>query len=157
MNATVFMNDRAASSSSPERLLDQWVVLDDPSETGKAQEPNRSGRRRSADKHAKLLPEDFRPLPESVIIGKSRISKDAEGNFRLKSLAATFLDKYAAANTKAEKSKIVSSIVEMVRSTCPIGAFIKQNERDGRWYECPNSVAREKVSTKSINFLVPPK
>jgi hypothetical protein len=93
---------------------------------------------------AKLLPSDFKPAPYSVIIGRGKESKEAIGNRRLRVLASTFMDKYADAINKTEKSKIVSSLVTMVRDACPTGAFIKLG-KDGRWFEVEEAVAREKV------------
>ncbi|KAG7342372.1 hypothetical protein IV203_007465 [Nitzschia inconspicua] len=144
------MNSSVSSSSSSRKQTDRRMVhrpdlptsRNNKSESVHSLERKRQG---SKCKQARLLPESFQPSPHSVIIGKGRISKGAEGNIRLKALAATFLDKYDAASTKAEKSEIVSTIVNEVRSRCPTAAFIKQDEQDGRWYECPNGVAREKI------------
>ncbi|KAL3911990.1 MAG: hypothetical protein SGILL_007065, partial [Bacillariaceae sp.] len=91
-----------------------------------------------------LLPEMFVPSTYSVIVGKSRASKTAEGNARLKALASTHLAKYSEAKNKTEKSKIVSKIVDVVHSKCEMGAFIKYG-KDMRWYQVPKAVAREKV------------
>ncbi|KAL3907939.1 MAG: hypothetical protein SGILL_008671, partial [Bacillariaceae sp.] len=90
------------------------------------------------------LPSNFRPSNHSVIVGKSKISKTAQGNARLKTLAQIHLDEYSKADTKAAKSKIVSKIVKLVQSKCPLGAFVKHS-KEGLWYEVPQSVAREKV------------
>jgi hypothetical protein len=91
-----------------------------------------------------VLPQSFLPSKHSVIVGKSKISKNAEGNVRLKTIAQLHLSEYAKAETKTEKSKIVSKIVDTIYSKCSVGAFVKHS-KEGRWYEVPKSVAREKV------------
>ncbi|KAG7363538.1 nucleotide-sugar transporter [Nitzschia inconspicua] len=143
------MNSSVSSSSSSRKQTDRQLCRPDLSTSrnkkSESVQPLETTRQGSKCKQARLLPESFQPSPHSVIIGKGRISKGAEGNIRLKALAATFLDKYDAASTKAEKSEIVSTIVNVVRSRCPTAAFVKQDEQDGRWYECPNGVAREKI------------
>lgn len=152
MNSVTFMNPSFPSSSSSapsQKQNTRFPSRNVDSKTSPVQHRKLTGRRQSSDRDAKLLPKAFEPSPNSVVIGKSRISKDAEGNFRLKTLAATFLDMYATASTKADKSEIVSRIVDIVRSKCSTGAFVKHNDKDGRWYECPKGVAREKVSIAS--------
>lgn len=91
------------------------------------------------------LPANFVPSKYSVIVGKSKISKTAPGNAQLKNLAQVFLEEYAKATNKTEKSKIVSKVVDLVHSKCPVGAFIKHS-KEGQWYKVSNAVAREKVS-----------
>jgi hypothetical protein len=91
------------------------------------------------------LPEDFQPSSYSVIVGKGREAKDNVGNRRLRVLASTYLPKYAdASNNKRTKSKIVSSLVNIIYDESPVGAFIRLG-RDGRWCRVSESVAREKV------------
>lgn len=96
------------------------------------------------NKNDTLLPSSFVPGPYSVIIGRGKECKGAIGNERLRVLASTFLQKYASALNKASKSKVVSTIVSMIREACPIGAFIRLG-KDGRWCEVKQAVATEKV------------
>jgi hypothetical protein len=42
---------------------------------------------------------------------------------------------YADSNDKAEKSGIISSIIETVRSASKDGGFIKMDKRTGQWWE----------------------
>ena len=144
MNPTV---PSSSSSTRNDKLLSASTGSDGEVIARKTEKIKSKKRVSSSNKQARILPESFQPSPDSVVVGKTRVSKEAEGNFRLKALASTFLDRYASANTKAEKSEIVTTIVNMIRSICPIGAFVKQSEKDDRWYECPNGVAREKVSS----------
>ena len=90
-----------------------------------------------------ILPTNFIPAPYSVIIGRGKECKGAIGNQRLKILASTFLEKYSRA-IKSAKSKIVSTILSMIREACPLGAFIRLG-KDGNWYEVSESVAIEKI------------
>jgi hypothetical protein len=90
-----------------------------------------------------LLPLDFEPAPYTVIFGKGRESKEAVGNKRLRVLATSFLPQYSSATDKQTKTKVISSIVSMVRNA-PGGTFVK-HAKNGRWYEVEDAVAREKV------------
>jgi hypothetical protein len=98
----------------------------------------------SASKKDTLLPTFFKPGPYSVIIGRGKECKGATGNERLKVLASTFLPRYSSALNKAAKTKIVATVVSMIREACPLGAFIRLG-KDGRWYEVTEAVATEKV------------
>ena len=85
------------------------------------------------------LGDDFKPYPDSVLVGRDKGCKMAEGNQRLRAIAITMLPVYSNATKKEMKSEIVTQIVERIRTTCPRrdGAFIKQKE--GRWYGVPDS------------------
>jgi hypothetical protein len=45
------------------------------------------------------------------------------------------LDEYAEANTKLEKSAIVTSVLTYIRQKSPKGGFIKMDKESGRWHE----------------------
>jgi hypothetical protein len=94
----------------------------------------------------KPLSADFEPSDFSVIIGRGKKIRDTIGNSRLRVLAGTYLTQYAdAMDNRAKKTAIVNAIIGIVKTTCPYdgGAFIRQKE--GRWYEVSDRVAREKV------------
>jgi hypothetical protein len=83
----------------------------------------------------------LRSRPYSVVIGRQRVFRDSVGNRRLQVLAMMSLPKYAQAKTKAEKSKIVNSLVTMVHEAG--GSFFK--EVDGTWSHADIHAARAKV------------
>jgi hypothetical protein len=87
--------------------------------------------------------------PYSVIIGRQKACRDAVGNRRLQVLASTILPKYAQANSRPEKSKIVSSLVEMVKQAG--GSFVKLV--DGKWLGADHHAAREKVGVVLRDLL----
>ena len=80
-----------------------------------------------------LLPPDWQPGPTSVVIGRGKVCSTAKGNARLETVCKTFLDKYSKANSKLEKTTLVSRIVETVQATCERGAFVKFSH--GRFWE----------------------
>ena len=96
------------------------------------------------EKTETILPTYFKPGPYSVIIGRGKECRGNIGNRRLRVLASRFLEKYADAPNKATKSRIVATIVTMMREACPLGAFVRLRA-DGRWYEVKEAVASEKV------------
>jgi hypothetical protein len=86
------------------------------------------------------LPLGYSPSPQCVVIGRGG---HTTGRSRLRTIAAQFLEQYSEANTKVEKSAIVSKIVHMTEEGCPYGAFIKN--AGGRWWQVGALKAREKV------------
>ena len=98
------------------------------------------------------LPDNFEPSPYSVLIGRGKACTEATGNKRLKVIVSTFLDEYSqAAESRIEKTIIVSKIIDMVRDATPRGAFIKQE--DGIWWEVSDHVARERVGSMLRDML----
>jgi hypothetical protein len=93
-----------------------------------------------------FLPIGFQPGPHSVVIGRNRDSKNAEGSKRLKAIAARYLEDYSdAAQSKPEKSLIVTRIYNMIKKSCPAGGFVKYSQEHGRWIKASPSSAREKI------------
>ena len=62
-----------------------------------------------------------------------------------------FLDEYAEANGKQEKSKIVTKVYNLIRAASPEGAFVTYE--NGNWYECSQRIAREKIGAMFRDFL----
>jgi hypothetical protein len=62
-------------------------------------------------KGARLLPPEFQPTPNSVIIGRAKKFKEAVGNQRFPVLAELHLPTYSGASCKVDKSLVVTSLV----------------------------------------------
>lgn len=80
-----------------------------------------------------LLPQEWKPSPTTVVIGRGKVCSTAKGNARLESVCKTYLDKYKKAKSKVEKTALVSMIVETIQEKCPVGAFVKYSQ--GRYWE----------------------
>jgi len=92
------------------------------------------------------LPEDFRPHKFAVLCGLGKQFCRATGNRRLKVLCNLFIDKYAKATTRDEKSGIAAEIVSIVHESCGgRGGFVR--DRDGRGWESSHKFARRRVTT----------
>jgi hypothetical protein len=91
------------------------------------------------------LPVDFTPSKHSVIVGRGKEAKQNMGNKRLRELASKFLPQYSNATDKRSKSRILSSIVQMVHNTSPEGGAFVKHSKSGLWYQVNDAVAREKV------------
>lgn len=96
-----------------------------------------------------LLPQDFEPTPRSVVVGRSKECKSAEGNQRLRTIVAKFMPEYSNAKNKAVKTEIVTTVVAKVKAECAVGAFVKRSTKYGRWYE----VTEAGTSNHSIGRL----
>ena len=83
------------------------------------------------------------PLSNTIFAGKSCFNHPGNKSFR--KLVGLYLDGYAEATTKLEKSAIVSSIIQTVRTQNPGGGFVKLDTPSGVWQEVGDHLAREKV------------
>lgn len=106
--------------------------------------PSAAGPTGSTMTTAELLPDDFIPLPYTVVMGKGKSQNNYIGNKRLHILASSVLPKYAHAIDRTEKTEIISDLVNTFRRACPHAAFVKY--QNGQWWSVGDDVAREKVS-----------
>ena len=85
------------------------------------------------------------PAPSDVICGRGRLCTEHPGNREFRKIVNSHLDSYAKADSKMEKSLLVSAIVNMVRRNSPNGGFLKKNSKTGRYQAVSDRIAREKV------------
>ena len=62
-----------------------------------------------------------------------------------------FLEEYAEATGKAVKSAIVSKVYKLIQEASPEGSFVTFEK--GRWYECSERIAKEKIGASFRDFL----
>ena len=115
--------------------------------------PTRHARRKT---EKTVLPEDYEPSKFSVICGRGKGSYQSDGNINFRALIKSNLDRYRDAPGRLEKSFIVSEVLNMIRESCPVGAFVKYEK--GRWYDLDDTVCREKVGSlfrgKVVDWLL---
>jgi len=99
----------------------------------------------------KTLPPAFEPNNYTVISGKGKFYYDFVGNRRFRLMVQMRLDRYDEAETKSEKSKIVSEVVKAVRSSG--GHFARYDETNCQWHEVGDRLAREKTSGLFREYL----
>ena len=92
----------------------------------------------------------FEPGACDVVCGRGKGSYNRPGNRQFRGLVAAHIPRYAAARSKADKSSILNSIIDEVRSLCNPGTgrpaqFVKYSKRDGGWMAIGDDQAREKV------------
>jgi hypothetical protein len=88
------------------------------------------------------LPDDFEPNSYTVLCGRGKDHYNWVGNRRFRVIVNMNLERYLSARTKAEKTRIVMDVVELVHD-CG-GAFAKRHV-NGDWYDIGYDAAREKV------------
>ena len=87
---------------------------------------------------------DFQPHADSVIMGRGTKYRNVSGNKRLRALAKTVMKEYSEANSKRDKSRVISHVLEMKLSRSePDTAFVRQV--NGRWWSVGEDVMREKI------------
>jgi hypothetical protein len=87
------------------------------------------------------LGDDFEPSRFSVICGRGKDSYDHVGNHHFRELASMFVARYSRANSKADKSEIVSDMIRIIRQAD--GIFCKFEK--GAWFKVGDHYAREKA------------
>ena len=84
----------------------------------------------------RVLPKDFDPSDNDVIIGRGKRARTHGGNKRLRGLIAFMIPEYqAAGSNKDEKSYIIKEIVTQIRKSSPDGGFVKFDKVQDRWVE----------------------
>lgn len=82
------------------------------------------------------------PGPNDVLCARGKSALNHPGNRKFRTMIKDNLENYSKADTKQDKSHIVSLIVDSVRLASPDGGFVKQE--NGIWYEVGDHIAREK-------------
>lgn len=80
-----------------------------------------------------------------VALGRGKKCYNHIGNARFRHKVLGFLEEYANARSKVDKSGVLTKVVEVVRQESPGGGFVKQDAK-GVWYEVGDFLAREKTS-----------
>jgi hypothetical protein len=91
------------------------------------------------------LAPDFVPGEYDVVCAKGKAVQNHVGNRRFRVICRMHLERYNAATSKQEKSRIVSDIVDTIRQASPDGGFVKLDPLTGSWREVGDHLAREKV------------
>jgi hypothetical protein len=89
------------------------------------------------------FPQGFVPGEHDVVFGKGKKFHFHTGNQWLRTLVASILNEYTQAQTKTDKSNIISDVVEYVKNN---GRFIKQDLHSGMWVHAEPLLCREKCS-----------
>ena len=97
----------------------------------------------SIDPMTPLLP-TFVPGEYDVICGRGAKAKHHIGNINFRKHLQQCISEYKQADTKLDKTLVVSDIVEWVRSKSPNGGFVKQvpNNDNGAWFEVGDQLVR---------------
>ena len=92
----------------------------------------------------------FEPGAYDVVCGRGKGSYNRPGNKKFRALVATYIPQYMNARSKVDKSMILNSIIDKVRSftnpdTGRPAQFVKFSKKEGGWTEIGDDLAREKV------------
>lgn len=92
------------------------------------------------------LPDDFEPSGVDVIGGRGKPSLEHPGNKLFRAIVAVNMKAYHNASYRAEKGRIVDTIINRVRKYSTSGGFVKRDSRSGKWMTLDNVAARQKVT-----------
>ena len=85
----------------------------------------------------------FQPGPYDCICGRGKVAFNHVGNKYFRSLIELARNSYLKAETKIQRSFVVSGVVDAVRAKGT--GFVKQIKASGEWIEVGDHLAREKV------------
>ncbi|CAB9518731.1 Nitrilase family, member 2 [Seminavis robusta] len=92
---------------------------------------------------ARILPKDYIPGDNTVIICRGKRCITHEGNKRFRNIVKSELRGYVSTNNKIEKSVILLGVIRQVRKNNNDGiGFVKQDLSTGRWYELTEFASR---------------
>lgn len=99
--------------------------------------------------HEIPLEQSYQPGMYDIVCGRGKGSYNRPGNKRFRSLVATYIPHYMKARSKVDKSMVLNSIIEKVRSytnpdTGTPAQFVKYTKSTG-WVLIGDEHAREKV------------
>jgi hypothetical protein len=80
----------------------------------------------------------YTPHNYDIICGRGRDVLESIGNRRFRLTASVFIEKYAIAKSKTDKSHIVARILDIIHDAG--GRFIKHEE--GRWWDIGYDASR---------------
>ena len=131
--------------SKPTETIESNVVIEARDDGSRKAKRRRSSA--STEIRKSILPEGFSISSYSVVFGRGKRCSENVGNRRLQVIASMNVGRYASANSKLEKSHIVTDIMDTVREACPErrGAFVKYFE--GRWWEVNENFVRERIGS----------
>jgi hypothetical protein len=95
--------------------------------------------------------QSFQPGPWDVICGRGKQTYNHPGNIYFRKLVDEATTKYSQAQTKMERTIIVSDIIDTIRSKG--NGFIQQQNKWSGWVEVDDLVAREKTGQQFRNSL----
>mmetsp|Transcript_26627 Transcript_26627/g.46936 ORF Transcript_26627/g.46936 Transcript_26627/m.46936 type:complete len:347 (+) Transcript_26627:85-1125(+) len=103
----------------------------------------------------KVLPENFRLSPSTVVLGKGRGPKEATGNLKLKELVSEHLEEYASSGRQG-KMAVISAIIQKIKNRCTVNgmnapAFVRFE--GGRWTQVAEKDCRVKVTATFRDVL----
>ena len=116
----------------------------DPDWIGKANDDVCLDEGPSSERQSGELGPDFQPGPTDVICERGRLSMSHEGNRLLRKHIAALVHNYANAESKLDKSLLVSVVVREIRTGSIPGHFVRRNSK-GLWYDAGDAIARDKV------------
>ncbi|KAL7563072.1 hypothetical protein ACA910_022565 [Epithemia clementina (nom. ined.)] len=82
--------------------------------------------------------------PNDVLCGRGKESFNHVGNKRFRETITNSLQDYSNAETRVEKSLVVLSIFDSIRTRG--GRFLKRDDAEGRWYELSDQQTKDKIA-----------
>jgi hypothetical protein len=102
------------------------------------------------------LPDDFEPSGVDVTGGRGKTTLEHPGNKLFRAIVAVNMKAYQNASYRADKRRIVDTIINRVRKYSTSGGFVKRDSKTGKWMTLDNVAARQKVTHALRDALAAP-
>ena len=99
------------------------------------------------------LPSNYQPSEYTVVIGKGRVPMQANGTKYLRVLVQNHLEEYSQAQNKTEKSKIVTTIINIIQDNCVDDGITFVKYDNGIYTHVPENLRREKIAATFRDLL----
>jgi hypothetical protein len=141
MNTDLKNKDMVTTSGSIFDLLSTYHALYNASLTS-----NHTSKEKGKSE-TQSLPLGFSPSPRDVICGRGRLCFNHEGNRFFRQIVDSFVPEYVGTNNKFDKSIIISTIVDCIRSSG--GQFVR-DRGNGAYYAVSDFVAVSQLEVSMI-------
>lgn len=91
------------------------------------------------------LPDNYQPTDYDIVCGRGKGSYNKPGNRRFRAMVKAHIGDYLLARSRLDKSAVLSTIMDRVRSQNDGQVRFVSLDENGQWMEISDEQAREKV------------
>ena len=100
-----------------------------------------------------MLPLDFIPGDNHIIIGRGRATKMHSANVKFDKMIASIARAYQDAPSKSQKGIVLSKLIAEIHAPSASAGFVKKDPETGRWHSVEESLARTTSAQAIRNYL----
>ncbi|CAB9527830.1 Nitrilase family, member 2 [Seminavis robusta] len=102
---------------------------------------------------ATVMPANFVPASQHIIIGRGRIIKQHPGNVKFDKMISEIAGEYSSTPSKAEKGLILTKLINDIHEAAPDAGFVRKDLTTGEWTLVEEALARQTAAQALRNYL----